>query len=123
MLKITQKNSYLTVESWFNWFTTGGIPADAKGATMADRISRGYFGSSYLKIEAKITFFFGSKIINLLFNGLAYNTGEHFLVVNVILTDGGRMFSENSYQKIEANGKITFFFCSGIINLLFDSLA
>ena len=41
-----------TVVSWFNRFTTGGIPADAKGATMADRISRGYFGYSYLKIEA-----------------------------------------------------------------------
>ena len=62
-----------------------------------------------MKIEAKITFFFGSKIINLLFNGLAYNTVEHFLVVNVILTDGVRLFSENSYQKIEASGKITFF--------------
>ena len=22
--------------SWFNWFTTGRIPADAKGATMAE---------------------------------------------------------------------------------------
>ena len=29
------------------------------------------------------------------------------------------MFSENSYQKIEDNCKMTFF-CSGIINLLFD---
>ena len=45
---------------------------------MADRISRGYFGYSYLKIEAQITFFFRSKIINLLFSGLAYNMGEHF---------------------------------------------
>ena len=89
---------------------------------MAERISRGYFGYSYLKIEAKMTFFFGSKIINLLFNGLAYNKVEHFLVVNVIFTDGVRMFSENSYQKIEANCKKTFF-CSGIINLLFDGLA
>ena len=60
------------------WLTTGGILADAKGATVDDRISRGYFGSSYLKIEAKITFFFRSKMINLSFNGLAYNTGEHF---------------------------------------------
>ena len=67
-----------TVVSWFNRFTTGGIPADAKGATMADRISRGYFGYSYLKVEAKITFFFRSKIINLSFNGLAYNMGQHF---------------------------------------------
>ena len=49
-----------------------------EGATMGDRISRGYFGYSYLKIEAKITFFFRSKIINLSFNGLKYNMGEHF---------------------------------------------
>ena len=45
------------------------------------------------------------------------------LIVNIILTDVVRMFSENSYQKIEANCKTTIFFCSGIINLLFDSFA
>ena len=101
---MTYETLKYTVVSWFNRFTTGGIPADGKGATMANRISRGYF-----EIEAKITFFFRSKIINLLFNGLAYGR-EHFLVVHVILTDGVRMFSENSYQKIEANGKITSFF-------------
>ena len=67
-----------TVMARLNRFTTGGIPADAKGATMAERISRGYFGYSYLRIEAQITFFFRSKIINLSFNGLAYNMGEHF---------------------------------------------
>ena len=106
---MTYETLKYTVVSWFNRFATGGIPADAKGATMANRISRGYFGYSYLKIEAQITFFFRSKIINLLFNGSAYGR-EHFLVVHVILTDGVRMFSENSYQKIEANGKITSFF-------------
>ena len=36
------------------------------------------FGYSYEKIEAKITFFFCSRIINLSFNGLAYNKREHF---------------------------------------------
>ena len=75
---MTYETLKYTVVSWFNRFTTGGIPADAKGATMADRISRGYFGYSYLKIEAQITFFFRSKIINLSFNGLAYNMGQHF---------------------------------------------
>ena len=61
---------------------------------MADRISRGYFGYSYLKVEAKITFFFRSKIINLSFNGLAYNMANIFLIVNIIFTDGLiRMFS------------------------------
>ena len=46
------------------------------------------------------------------------------LTVNIIFTDGIRMFSENSYLKIEieANCKITLFF-SRIINLLFDGLA
>ena len=47
------------------------------------------------------------------------------LTVNIIFTDGIRMFSENSYLKIEieAKCKTTIFFCSGIINLLFDGLA
>ena len=31
-----------------------------------------------MKIEAKITFFFGSRKINLSFNGLAYNTRKDF---------------------------------------------
>ena len=43
------------------------------------------------------------------------------LIVNVILTDRVRM-SLNTHQKIEANCQIIFF-CSGIINLLFDGLA
>ena len=33
------------------------------------------------------------------------------------------MFSENSYQKIEANSNMTVFFCSGIINILFGLIA
>ena len=64
---------------WLSRFTTGGIPADGKGATMVERISRGYFGYSYRIIEAQITFFFRSKIINLSFSGLAYNVSEHFV--------------------------------------------
>ena len=68
---------------------------------MADRI--GCFGYSYQKIEAKITFFFFSKIINLSFNGLAYKKREHLLIVNVILTDGIRMFLNTLTKKIEAN--------------------
>ena len=49
-----------------------------EGANMGDRVSRGYFGYSYLKIEAKIPLFFRSKIINLSFIVLTYNIGEHF---------------------------------------------
>ena len=45
------------------------------------------------------------------------------LIVNVILTDGIRMLLTTLTKKVEANCKITFFFCSGIINLLFDGLA
>ena len=45
------------------------------------------------------------------------------LIVNVILTNGIRMFMNTLTKKIEANCKITTFFCSGIINLLFDGLA
>ena len=59
---------------------------------MVERISRGYFGYSYLIIEAQITFFFRSKIINLSFNGLAYNTGEHFahsLITSFLQTELG----------------------------------
>ena len=100
MLKITQTNSHLHL--LFQYYVIlpykdkrarkirdpstvycpgliGLQPADAKGATIADRISRGYFGYFYLKIEAKITFFFRSKIINLSFNGLTYNMGEHIV--------------------------------------------
>ena len=45
------------------------------------------------------------------------------LIVNVILTDGIRMFLNTLTPNIEANYKITIFFCSGIINFLFDALA
>ena len=44
------------------------------------------------------------------------------LIINIILTDGIRMFLNTLTKKIEANCKITIF-CSGIINLLFNSLA
>ena len=44
------------------------------------------------------------------------------LIVNVIFTDGIRMFLNTLTKKIEANCK-TIIFCSGIINLLFDGLA
>ena len=40
------------------------------------------------------------------------------LIVNVILTDGIRMFTNTLTKKIEANCKITIFFSSGIINLI-----
>ena len=71
------------------------------------------------KIEAKITFFC-SRIINLSFNGLAYNSSEHFTNCWRHSHRWNQDVSEHSYQKIEANCKITF--CSGIINLLFDGL-
>ena len=40
-----------------------------------------------------------------------------------IFTDGIRVFLNTLTKKVDANCKITFFFCSGIINLLFDGLA
>ena len=43
------------------------------------------------------------------------------LIINVILTDGIRMFLDTPTLKNEANCKITIF-SSGIINLLFDGL-
>ena len=43
-------------------------------------------------------------------------------IVNVIFTDGIRVFLNTLTKKIEANCKITIF-CSGIINLLFDGFA
>ena len=43
------------------------------------------------------------------------------LIVNIILTDGIRMFLNTLTKKIEANCIITII-CSGIINLLFDGL-
>ena len=45
------------------------------------------------------------------------------LIVNAILKDGIRMFLNTLTKKIEANCKITSFFCGGIINLLSDGLA
>ena len=44
-------------------------------------------------------------------------------IVNVIFTDGIRVFLNTLTKKIEANCKITIFFWSGIINPLFDGLA
>ena len=44
------------------------------------------------------------------------------LIVNIILTDGIRMFLNALTKKIEANYKLTIF-CTGIIYLLFDGLA
>ena len=44
------------------------------------------------------------------------------LIVNVILTDGIRMFLNTLTKKIEANCKIAIFFCGGIMNFLFDGL-
>ena len=44
------------------------------------------------------------------------------LSVNVIITDGIRMFLNILTKKLEASCKITFF-CSGIMNLLFDGFA
>ena len=56
-------------------FTTGRITADAKGATMADRIRM--FWILLLENRSKNNIF-RNKIINLSFNGLAFNTREHF---------------------------------------------
>ena len=44
------------------------------------------------------------------------------LIVNVILTDGIRMFLNTLTKKIEANCKLTIF-CTGKRNLLFDRVA
>ena len=62
-----------------------------------------------MKIEAKIPFFFCSKIINLSFNGLAYNTRDHFANCQRHSHRQNQDVSEYSYQKIEANCQIIFF--------------
>ena len=59
--------------SWFHRFTIGGIPADAKEATMAELDEPADENIIENRSQNNI-FFFGSRIINLSFNGLAYNT-------------------------------------------------
>ena len=61
------------------WFTTGRIPADAKGATVAkldEPVDRNKIEN---RSQNKILGFFCGGITNLLFDGLAYN--------NILLTD------------------------------------
>ena len=61
------------------WFTTGRIPADAKGATVAkldEPVDRNKIEN---RSQNKILVFFCGGITNLLFDGLAYN--------NILLTD------------------------------------
>ena len=71
----------------------------------------GCFGYSYQKIEAKITIFFCSRIINLSFNGLTYIIpANNLFIVNLIFTDGIKVFLNTLTKKIEANCKITIFF-------------
>ena len=48
---------------------------------------------------------------------------HYYVILPYRNADGIRMFSENSYQKIEANSNMTVFFCSGIINILFKLIA
>ena len=71
--------------------------------------------------QNNIFFFLCSRKINLSFNGYIIPANILF-IVNVIFTDGIRVFLNTLTKKIEANCKITIF-CSGIINLLFDGLA
>ena len=61
------------------WFTTGRIPADAKGAAVAkldEPVDRNKIEN---RSQNKILVFFCGGITNLLFDGLAYN--------NILLTD------------------------------------
>ena len=61
--------------SWFNRFTTGRIPADAKRATMAELDEPAEEPNFNLFESFGL---FQRQIINQSFNGLAYNTREHF---------------------------------------------
>ena len=55
--------------------------------------------------------FFCSRIINLSFNGLTYITPANILfIVNLIFTDGIKVFLNTLTKKIEANCKITILF-------------
>jgi len=63
--------------------------------------------------------FFFTRIFNLSFNGLAYNTREHCVHCKRHFHRRNQGVSEYSYQRNGSNN----FFCSGIINLLFDGLA
>ena len=84
----------------------------------------GCFGYSYQKIEAKITFFFCRRIINLSFNSLTYIIPANILfIVNVIFTDGIREFLNTLTKKNRRQLQNNNFFWSAIINLLFDGLA
>ena len=63
------------------------------------------------KIENRSRYsIFCSRIINLSFNGLHIIRANILLIVNVILTDGIRMFLNTLTKEIEANCKITIFF-------------
>ena len=100
----------------FNWFTTGPIPVDAKGATMAklDKLA------NENRIENR-----NRKHNNILFGSrpriqcfaIYYERTLCSLLLS-IHTDGIRTFLNTLTKEIEANCKITYF-CSGIINLLF----
>ena len=109
-----------SVVPWLNRFTTGRIPADAKGATMAELDEPADENQIENRSQNNI---FCSRIINLSFNALAYNTREHFAHCYRHSQRRNQDVSEYSYQKIEANCKITSFFFGGIISLLFDGLA
>ena len=61
------------------WFTTGLIPADAKGATVAKQDEPVDRNKIENRSQNKILVFFCGGITNLLFDGLAYN--------NILLTD------------------------------------
>ena len=58
-----------TVVSWFNRFTTGRIPADGEGATMANRIRM--FWILLLENGSQNNIFLLQYIIILSFNSLA----------------------------------------------------
>ena len=60
------------------WFTTGQLPADAKGETVAE-LDEAVDGNKIENRRQNIYIFFCGGIINLLFDGLAYN--------NILLID------------------------------------
>ena len=93
--------------SWLNRFTTGRIPADAKGATMAELDEPADENQIENRSQNNI---FCSRIINLSFNALAYNTREHLLIVNVILKDGIRMFLNTLTKKNRSQLQNNIFF-------------
>ena len=92
---------------------------DAKGATMAELDKLANENRIENENRSHNNIFFGSRPRIQCFGIHSILCMNILLIVNVILTDGIRMFLNTLTKKIQANCKMKYF-CSGIINLLFN---